>query len=1665
VRALVSIALFFISFSALAQPYGNEWINYSQSYYKIPISEEGIHRISYQSLINSGVPVSTFNPQNIQLFARGEEIPIYIEGEQDGVFNPNDFIEFYAKPNDGWLDSVFYKGRSNQPNPFYSLINDTINYYFSWSISGQNGRRLQMENATDFGNYFPAAFIWKESVAAYNNVYYDGQILPSQATDPEYVPSEGYMSSVLRLGSARTLRIATPNRYAAGPFVDFEMKISGQSDWAGQNNGDHHVEVQIGNQTVSRIFEGYNLVDVNLNFSPSEIIGGNNSVVLRSIDDRSSGVDRTAVPYMKITYPHTMSFGNAESSSFLVDDHSIQNKQYLEILFFRGGNQPVLYDLTNGKRILVIQGTNDYKTLIPNSGGRKKCFISAPSAIKNITQLEAVGTNGRFTNYLSQIADTTFLIVTHNSLINEASRYAAYRQSTGMGTLVASISELYDQFAFGIEKNPLAIRNFLEHAVDQASFPISHLFLVGKSVSAKAHRNNVNAYAENLVPTFGNPAADNLLTAGLNQSGLAPLVPQGRISALSNTDVAAYLDKVIAYEAAPDAIWRKRALHFAGGRRALEANQLESYLNGFALDYQAPPNGGEVKTFRKSSSAPFQTSLSDSIRTLINQGVGLMTFFGHASATGNFDITIDSPDQLSNMNKYPFVLANSCYAGNYHQPGVRSTAELYVLERNKGSIGFIANGNLGLANTLNDYSGTFYEHFCRIGYGKSMAENMQQAVRELDNNNVSASLKGICLEMSLQGDPAVKLFAPQLPDYSTILEQLNILPAEITTDLDSFTISLGIQNIGKAISDSLSIEVRHDFPANQIADSVYFFKIKPVYFQEELLLKLPISIQQNVGNNQFTVLLDPLNELAEISETNNRLDFDVLVRSGEIIPVSPAKFSIVGSQSPSLKASTAFAFEREKSYRFELDTNGTFSSPFKQTYEVTSSGGVIEWSPAVLDAMPDSAVYFWRVSPVAANPADYKWRVSSFQYINQQSGWSQDHFDQYLNNPNVFIAQNRSQREFQYTTGARELRVVNLGNPQNNRELNDILYAIDADIRERGACRVRNAEGFLVAVLDSLTLESWQTPYNGQFNQNDFGQANVNNWCSPFRERSESYFLFRSDSLSEMRAMRDMILNRVPDGHYIVIYNWLPVSYSQIRNQDSTVLKAFETLGSTEINGLQDNYPFIFTVKKGDVSSVEELAGDSANARITLTRDIQVNSAFGEYRSPLVGPSFNWEKLSYHFRPLESNSADSLIVDLIGLDAQGNENLLLRSNRFFIDTSLNTIADVAQYPNLQLKATTYDDQLRTAPQLLRWEISHQMVADLALNPQRFFSISSDTLQAGQPLSLSVAITNLGASLPDSFTVDLSILNNNNQINHLKQEKLPPLPADSTIRYSAELNTGNLSGLQTLIIELNAKRDPLELNYFNNQGEFTFFVTQDRLNPLLDVTFDGKRIINREIVSAEPEIRIRLDDENQFLAIDDTSSMRLFIRDPQGQETLLNYQNSADLLQFIPASLPENKAQVVYRPSFKQDGVYQLRVQAFDKSGNTTAQEDFVVEFEVITESTVTHLLNYPNPFSTSTRFVFTLTGSKVPDQIQIQIMTVTGKVVKEIDQYELGPIRIGNNISTYAWDGKDEFGDQLANGVYLYRVKMKIDGATLEHRESSVDDFFKEEFGKMYLLR
>mgnify|MGYP000218125266 CR=1 FL=1 len=80
-------------------------------------------------------------------------------------------------------------------------------------------------------------------------------------------------------------------------------------------------------------------------------------------------------------------------------------------------------------------------------------------------------------------------------------------------------------------------------------------------------------------------------------------------------------------------------------------------------------------------------------------------------------------------------------------------------------------------------------------------------------------------------------------------------------------------------------------------------------------------------------------------------------------------------------------------------------------------------------------------------------------------------------------------------------------------------------------------------------------------------------------------------------------------------------------------------------------------------------------------------------------------------------------------------------------------------------------------------------------------------------------------------------------------------------------------------------------------------------------------------------------------------------------------------------------------------------------------------------------------------------------------MTISQKVIKEINKEDLGNITIGNNISEYSWNATDEFGDRLANGVYLYKVTVRHNGKEVKGFSTAGDGSFKKNIGKLYIMR
>jgi hypothetical protein len=452
----------------------------------------------------------------------------------------------------------------------------------------------------------------------------------------------------------------------------------------------------------------------------------------------------------------------------------------------------------------------------------------------------------------------------------------------------------------------------------------------------------------------------------------------------------------------------------------------------------------------------------------------------------------------------------------------------------------------------------------------------------------------------------------------------------------------------------------------------------------------------------------------------------------------------------------------------------------------------------------------------------------------------------------------------------------------------------------------------------------------------------------------------------------------------------------------------------------------------------------------------------GAIRSTRIGPAQQWGQLTWHRNAMEPQDQEKL--ELYGVKPD-NSAFLLAPSIAAADTTLGWI-DAAAYPYLQLRYAHSDPLNRTPPQLQRWTVLYDELPDAALAPNLELAFQKDTIQQGEPLLLSLAVANVTQPGMDSLLVKYTIINSvNEEISRLI--RYAELPGGDTLLLNFSADTRSLSGPNRLLIEVNPGPDQPERYDFNNVGLINFFVDRDRENPLLDVTFDGIHIMNGDLVSAKPFVLVSLKDENRYLSLTDTAVLQAFVQRPGGID-LEPLDFASGELRFLPApgAGPDNYAKLEWTPHFTESGIYTLFVQGRDATGNASGQLNYKVSFEVITEARISNVLNYPNPFSTSTQFVYTLTGEEPPAQFSIQIMTVSGRVVRTLTQAELGPLRIGTHRTDFTWDGTDDYGDRLANGVYLYRVLAKDrNGKEYGHQAGAADAYFKGGMGKLVILR
>ncbi len=1709
---------------AQSQTFGNEWINYSQNYYSIKIVNDGVYRLDSASMANAGIPVGSIASENFQIFGKEREVPLYVVDGGDSSIDSGDYILFFAQRNDGWLDSTIFLDPNTIGNPAFSMYNDTLQYFLTWNNSASN-LRYSIETDVSFSSYTPATHFMYKIKKGYNTAYSEGAKF-SQISSSFNVAGEGWINGYqngVPAGSSVNQPFQSISSYNGPGAPDAEFMglcVSGSNAAPPADSSfNHHLRLRLGMSGIvieDTSFYGYQQIKTVATIPPAQVTNST-PYYIEIINNLGVATDYIGFAYQQLKYARQPIFNSSPSLRFSVLNSQTESKIRLDIqasamtdpiVFVLGGDTPRFIPF-------VMNGANP-SMLIPNStsGNEQTVIYTNYSQVVNVVTMSPVNGTGIFTDFASipGALDSALLMVYHSTLAAATIDYSQYRESIPGGaynTVTANVEELYQQFGGGIEKHINGVRRFAHYMFNISNQKPSGLFLIGKGIrEANLNLNTPDGpgtrfypdrFHQSLIPSFGHPSSDVAITAGLEgTSQWAPLIPTGRISVRTDSELQGYLSKVIQYDAQQDSThiydtpnkdWQKQVIHFAGGSDINQQNDFQSKMNLLSFIISDSLYGANVTKVYKTDSDPLNPAVLSSITTRISNGVSLMSYLGHNSpTTSGFEVNLDEPINWNNNGKYPVMLVNSCYSGNIFQVS-NSKSELFVQPAGYGAIAYIAAVNLGEANNLAVYSAELYRNFSALNYGKTLGQQMQATVRQMEISYGTFYMEATAEQMILNGDPMLRLNWHAKPEIELTPERVSFGPVDIDLLTDSIEMKIVLKNLGKSVTNSFGLEIRRNFPQSSV-DSIYNFVVNALHYTDTFVFKMPLQANIGIGLNSFSISADIPSFQPEVYDEigNNQITKTLFIDIDGILPVLPYDFAVVPIDSVTVKASTINPIADFNSYRFEIDTTDLFNSPSHRYALVSGFGGVKEVHPSqwlgVSSNMSnplvceDSVVYFWRVALDEPVP---DWREFSFQYIQGKEGWGQDHFFQFKKNSFAGVLYDRPTRTRQFGPNSKLLLckvLTNAGAPG----VYDNQWTLDGDYWGYNYGIGNFTPKFHVAIIDPITLEPWFTRYTpwGVNPTHNFGNNNddLNSWWA----RPMNIFTYNQGDPVRLDAFQNLINNVVPDSHYILIYSPMTTLYDQWAALDSAdMFGLFQGLGSDSIYAGRPNRPFIFFCKKGDPNSVVERFVQVQGGEQSVSITIAGKDFNGAESSTLIGPAANWGNVYWKQDPSESPTSDSTGLTIRAYDLTGALQLtidtLFTSNDSILN--LNGMVDASLYPYINLRASYTDTLDLTPSQINRWHVLYDPLPEAAIDGTTLYTYThpSDTLEAGQTFDFAVDVRNI-------FTIDMDSLLVNYWIEDASQTKFPiaysrqgPLIAGATLRDTITVSTNGLSGMNLLRMEVNPYingslyiTDQPEQQHFNNVLQLPFFVNPDDIHPILDVTFNGRHILNGDIIDPSSEILITLKDDNEFLImndISDTTHFGIYLTDPTGLQKRIPFVDASGntVMQWIPAEPQHKRFKIIWPSELTLDGKYTLFVQGTDKSGNLSGDLDYTVNFEVIHEASITHMMNYPNPFSTSTRFVFTLTGSNAPEEIIIQIMTVSGRVVREITEDQLGPIYIGRNITEYAWDGTDEFGDPLANGVYLYRVKAQLDGEEIEHRESGADTHFTKGFGKMYLMR
>ncbi len=744
-------------------------------WFSMPVTEEGIYRLTGQALSEAGIPVSGVNPAHIRMWNNNDlalpqnldaprpegllEIDIQVTGASDGRFDSQDAIIFYGRPASGWeYDSV--DGRWNH----YIHPYQDANIYFLQLDGGREGARMQSASPVT-------------GLAAIQPAFFTARIFKEDEKLKLHESGLEWFADKFNNGDVREITVSLPGLAGAGA-VDYALTFKGGAA------GSHQFLVREGAQTLlTASFIAY--THSVYRATGAEGTSGAESRTLSFSYGGSRPESNAFLDWYEIAYPHRLQAVSDRLHVFGPDEDGI-----VEYPFTGFSTTPTALDVTDWRhpRIIPVSSAGGSVVLRDSAvaGAPRVYRLAAQAAMRTVTEMSPV----TMTGLRARNVQADFIIITHDDFAAAIRPLEDMREERdSLSTEIVNISEIYNEFSGGL-MDPAAIRDFLSFAYDNwrtaSGEAPGYVLLVGDG--DYDYRNVLNPNDKNWIPPYEIDSDNDLVTrctddwyVYLRGNDRMMDMAIGRLPVRSAEDVTVLMNKYRQYaDGSTFGHWRStftlvaddeltpetsvERIHTDQSETLARASYVPGILNQkkvYLMEYPGERSVNETGLRKPQAETDFVAQL--------NRGTALASFIGHGNHTVLAHERVLNRDRdfnlIQNGERYFFFYPATCAFGRYDLPLTQTFAEELLTVPERGAIGMITSARDVFARQNFSLAQFVYEYLFSEAPTSRVGDALAAAKVRISENNINNE------KFHLLCDPTLRI---GLPKYRS--EDISISP-------------------------------------------------------------------------------------------------------------------------------------------------------------------------------------------------------------------------------------------------------------------------------------------------------------------------------------------------------------------------------------------------------------------------------------------------------------------------------------------------------------------------------------------------------------------------------------------------------------------------------------------------------------------------------------------------------------------------------------------------------------------------------------------------------------------------------------------------------------------------------------------------------------------------